>query len=255
MMMISIPPDLRYRNLHSLVREPDHVVSRMAAAGCIEIDVYAFVGLRLLLDRWAGSSVTIDLPRDRRLAARFQSCGLLQDLRFVVRGASVELADAYRGVPLTRLSTAADVERFAADVLVTSRVERPDLAANFCAAAAEAGDNAVRHATAPAIGAMEIKATGVDLVVADAGAGIRATFAADVGSDGDALLAATGGIGRTNGGLADIARRWPAVDGAEVILRSGHAGLVLSGGTAKHEEHGSPIRGTWMLIHVSNKEN
>lgn len=253
--MISIPPNLTYRNLHTHLREPQEPVRIVGATGCAEIDVYALAGLRLLLDRRAAPAVMVDLPADRSVAARMLASGLLRDLRFTVRGYSPDPVDGFRGVPLTMLTAAADVERFAADVLSAARDAGSELAPKLCAAAAEAGDNAIRHSSSAAIAAMEIRAAAVDLVTVDAGIGIRATLGDKVDTDGDALLTATGSIGRRNGGLADIARRWSTVDGAELIVRSGHAGLVVAEGAAKHEEHGDPIQGTWVLIRIADKES
>jgi hypothetical protein len=52
-MMISIPPDLDYRNLHGLLREPEQAVRGVAATGCVAIDLYALAGLRLQIERSA----------------------------------------------------------------------------------------------------------------------------------------------------------------------------------------------------------
>lgn len=252
-MMISIPPDLNYRNLHGLLRERIEPVHGIGAAGCTAIDIYALAGIRLQIERSATSTITVDLPGDQQLAARLLSCGLLRDLRFVIRGADATAASVFRGVPLTRIVTAADVERFAAEVLAAQRQIDPDLAARLCAVAAEAGDNVVRHSASTGIAALEIGAVAVELVVADLGTGIRPTLPRWQASDGDALLAATGDGHGVRGGLADIVRRLTPIHGAELLLRSGHAGLVVASGAIGHEEHGDPIPGTWVLIRIPHR--
>jgi hypothetical protein len=253
MMMISIPPDLSYRNLHSLLREPAEAVRGVVATGCVAIDLYALAGLRLQIEQAVAPVITVDLPSDRGLAARLMSSGLFRDLRFVVRGSDPAAASAYRGVPLTRIATAGDVERFAAEVLAAGREARSDLAVRLCTAAAEAGDNVLRHSASTGIAAMEITEAHTELVIADLGAGVRATLASPVGSDGDALLAATGHDQGIDGGLVDVVRRFTPTDGAEIVLRSGHAGLLLAAGATSHEEFGSPIPGTWILVRITQE--
>lgn len=81
--MISIPPDLDYRNLHGLLREPAQQVRGVAATGCVAIDLYALAGLRLHIEQSAASVITVELPREGRLAARLVASGLFRDLRFV----------------------------------------------------------------------------------------------------------------------------------------------------------------------------
>ena len=252
-MMISIPPDLNYRNVHGLLRERTEPVQGLGATGCVAIDTYALVGLRLQIERSAAATIRIDLPSDRALADRMAASGLFRDLRFVLRGPDPTAAGAFRGVPLTRIVTATDVERFAADVLAAGRPVRPDLAVRLCAAAAEAGDNVVRHSASAGIAALEISEAQAELVVADLGLGIRTTLPRRVNSDGDAVLAAAGRDGRVSGGLADVVRRFAPVAPADIVLRSGHAGLLISGGSASHEEHGEPIPGTWVLIRVEQE--
>lgn len=251
--MISIPPDLNYRNLHGLLREPARALRGVAAMGCVAIDLYALAGLRLQIERSAASVITAELPRDRRLAARLVASGLFRDFRFVTHGPDPLAAGAYRGVPLTRIAEASDVERFAADVLATARQTRPDFAVALCNAAAEAGDNVLRHSASTGIGAMEIIGGHIDLVIADLGVGVRTTLATPVGTDGDALLAATGHDRRIDAGLVDIVRRVTRAAGAEIVLRSGHAGLLLTAGGTSHEEHGSPIPGTWILVRITQE--
>lgn len=251
--MISIPPDLDYRNFHGLLREPAQAVRGVAATGCAAIDLYALAGLRLQIERSATSVITVDLPRDRRLAARLVASGLFRDLRFVTRGPDPAAAGAFRGVPLTRIAEAADVERFAAEVLAAGRQTCPDFAAALCTAAAEAGDNVLRHSASTGIGAMEITGAHVHMVIADLGVGVRPTLAAPIGTDGDALLAAIGHGRRIDGGLADLVRRITRIGGAQIVLRSGHAGLLLAEGGISHEEHGSPIPGTWILVRITQE--
>jgi len=253
--MLSIPPDLNYRNFHN--HQPGQglaAIDRVAATGCTAIDAYALAGLRASLEQRAAPTVVVDLPSDRRLAGRMLAAGVLQDPRIVTRGRRPSREDRYRGVPITRLSTADDVDRFAVDVLAAMRAFAPDLAPKLCASAAEIGENAVRYGSAPALATVEVLPEGgVDLVTVDAGVGIRATLDVDPASDGDALLVATGTVGGRDGGLADVARRWAAIDGAQVVLRSGHAGLVLADGTTEYEEFGTPIQGTWALVHVDKE--
>ena len=253
-MMLSIPPDLNYKNFHS--HQPGQgpaAIDRVAGTGCTAIDAYALAGLRALLERRAAPTVVVELPSDRRLASRMLAAGVLQDPRVVTRGRRPSRADRFRGVPITRLSTADDVDRFAVDVLAAMRAFAPDLAPKLCASAAEIGENAVRHGSAPALATVEVLPGAVDLVTIDAGVGIRATLDVDPASDGDALLVATGTLGGRDGGLADVARRWSAIDGAQMVLRSGHAGLVLADGTTEYEEFGTPIQGTWALVHVEKE--
>lgn len=139
-MMLSIPPDLNYRNFHS--HQPGQgpaAIDRVAATGCTAIDAYALTGLRASLERRAARSVVVELPSDRRLASRMLAAGVLQDPRVVTRGRRPSRGDRYRGVPITRLSTAGDVDRFAVDVLAAMRVARSlDLSGARLMAAGEA---------------------------------------------------------------------------------------------------------------------